>query len=155
MKVSIIAIGQRQPHWADEAVADFLKRFPADFAVTLRELKPEPRGRGDVERIRAAEATRLRAALPAGAITVALDERGRDLTSQAFAEQLGRWRDAGESAAFVIGGPDGLDEAVRRGARQVLRLSSMTLPHALARLLLVEQLYRAWSILTGHPYHRA
>jgi 23S rRNA (pseudouridine1915-N3)-methyltransferase len=155
MKIAIIAIGQRQPRWADEASAEILKRFPADFSVRLRELKPEPRDGRPPERIRAAESERLRAALPANCITVALDERGRDLTSSAFAEQLGRWRERGESPAFVIGGPDGLTEEFRRGAHLLLRLSSMTLPHALARVLLVEQLYRAWSILTRHPYHRA
>jgi 23S rRNA (pseudouridine1915-N3)-methyltransferase len=155
MKISVIAIGQRQPRWADEAVADFLKRFPAEFPVSLRELKPEPRDGRPPERIRATESERLRAALPAGCVTVALDERGRDLSSAAFAEQLGRWRDRGESPAFVIGGPDGLTDEFRRGAGLLLRLSSMTLPHALARLLLVEQLYRAWSILSRHPYHRA
>lgn len=155
MRISIIAIGQRQPRWADEAVAEFLKRFPADFAVSLRELKPEARDGRPPERIRAAESERLRAALPAGSVAVALDERGRDLTSAAFAEQLGRWRDRGDAPAFVIGGPDGLTEEFRRGAQVLLRLSSMTLPHALARLLLVEQLYRAWSILSRHPYHRA
>jgi len=155
MKISVIAIGQRQPRWADEAIADFLKRFPADFSVSLRELKPESRDGRPPERIRATESERLRAALPDGCVTVALDERGHDLTSAAFAEQLGRWRDRGESPAFVIGGPDGLTDEFRRGARLRLRLSSMTLPHALARLLLVEQLYRAWSILSRHPYHRA
>lgn len=155
MKISVIAVGQRQPRWADEAIADFLKRFPADFSVQLRELKPEPRDARPPERIRAAEVERLRAALPAGCVTVALDERGRELTSVAFAEQLGRWRDRGEAPAFVIGGPDGLTDEFRRGAQLLLRLSSMTLPHALARLLLVEQLYRAWSILNRHPYHRA
>jgi len=155
MKISVIAIGQRQPRWADEATADFLKRFPADFSVSLRELKPEPRDGRPPERIRDAEADRLRAALPAGGVVVALDERGRDLTSAGFAEQLGRWRDHGDSPAFVIGGPDGLTDEFRRSARMLLRLSSMTLPHALARLLLVEQLYRAWSILSRHPYHRA
>ncbi len=153
MKISIVAVGQRQPRWADEAVADFIKRFPADFAVSLRELKPEPRDGRPPERIRAAEGERLRTALPAGSVTVALDERGRDLTSAAFAGQLGGWRDRGESPTFVIGGPDGLTEEFRRGAQLLLRLSSMTLPHALARVLLREQLYRAWSILHRHPYH--
>jgi 23S rRNA (pseudouridine1915-N3)-methyltransferase len=155
MKLAIVAIGQRQPRWADDAIGDFIKRFPPEFSVSLRELKPEPRDGRPPERIRSTESERLRAALPAGCLAVALDERGRDLTSAAFAEQLGRWRDRGESPAFLIGGPDGLSEELRRGAQLVLRLSSMTLPHALARLLLVEQLYRAWSILSGHPYHRA
>ena len=154
MKISIIAVGQRQPRWADDAVTEFLKRFPADFSVTLRQLKPEPRDGRPPERIRSVEGERLRAALPTGCVTVALDERGRDLTSAAFAEQLGRWRDQGDSPAFVIGGPDGLTEEFRQGAHLLLRVSSMTLPHALARVLLVEQLYRGWSILSRHPYHR-
>ncbi len=157
MKISILAIGQKQPAWADAAVDDYLVRFPADFKVELRQLKAEVRsGRGDdAERCRGAEGVRLRAALPAGAIAVALDERGRDQTTQQFAGQLGRWRDAGESVAFLIGGPDGLDAGLRGDSGLTLRLSSLTLPHALARVVLVEQLYRAWSILARHPYHRA
>lgn len=155
MKITIVAIGQRQPRWADEAVSDFVKRFPAEFSVSLKELKPESRTTQPLERIRAAETERLRDAVPAGCLTVALDERGRDLTSTALAEQLGRWRDAGDSVAFVIGGPDGLTDEFKRDARLTLRLSSLTLPHALARVVLVEQLYRAWSILHRHPYHRA
>lgn len=155
MRISIIAIGQRQPNWADEASADFLKRFPPEFAVSLKALKAEPRVGRTAERIRAVESERLRAALPAGCVTIALDERGRDMTSSALASQLGRWRDAGDLPAFVIGGPDGLTDDFRRGAQMVLRLSSLTLPHALVRVLLVEQLYRAWAILSGHPYHRA
>ncbi len=155
MKIAIFAIGQRQPHWADAAVADFLGRFPPGFDVSLRELKPEPRDGRPPERIRAAESERLRAMLPAGSVRVALDERGRELTSAAFAAQLGRWRDDGDSPAFVIGGPNGLSDELRRDANLLLRLSAMTLPHALARVVLVEQLYRAWSILARHPYHRA
>jgi 23S rRNA (pseudouridine1915-N3)-methyltransferase len=154
MKIVILAVGQRQPRWADDAVDDFLGRFPADFAVSLRELKPEPRDGRPGQRIRAIESERLRAALPADCVTVALDERGLDLTTAAFAAQLGRWRDDGDSPAFVIGGPDGLSDEFRRGANLLLRLSSLTLPHALARVVLVEQLYRAWSILARHPYHR-
>jgi 23S rRNA (pseudouridine1915-N3)-methyltransferase len=154
MKIVILAVGQRQPRWADDAVADFLRRFPADFAVSLRELKPESRDGRPTDRIRAIEGERLRSALPAGCVTIALDERGRDLSTAAFAALLGRWRDDGGSPAFVIGGPDGLSDELRREANLVLRLSSLTLPHALARVVLVEQLYRAWSILARHPYHR-
>lgn len=155
MKIQIVAVGQRQPAWADQAVRDYLDRFPADFSVTLREIKPEPRSGAPVERLLAAEAERLRAALPAGSVLVALDERGRDWTSAQLAEAIGRWRDASEAVSFVIGGPDGLAADLKKSARLLLRLSSMTLPHALARVLLAEQLYRAWSLLAGHPYHRA
>lgn len=158
MKISVLAVGQRQPRWVDEAVADYLARFPGDFSVTLKEIKAEPRSGksgADAERLMAAEAERLRAATPAGSLVVALDERGRDWTTTQFAESLGQWRDRGEQPAFVIGGADGLHDSVKRGARLLLRLSSLTLPHALARVLLLEQLYRAWSILARHPYHRA
>jgi 23S rRNA (pseudouridine1915-N3)-methyltransferase len=155
MKLLMVAIGQRQPQWADDAVADYLGRFPPDFEVRLIEVKPEPRTGQPPARILAAEAQRLQASIPAGAVVVALDERGRDWTTQQLAEQLQGWRDASERVAFVIGGPDGLDPAFKRAARLQLRLSSLTLPHALARVLLAEQLYRAWSILARHPYHRA
>lgn len=156
MKILILAVGQRQPAWVDAAVNDYLARFPADFKVELRELKAEPRtGRADeAERCRSAESGRLRGAVPAGSQLIALDERGKDWTTQQLAERLGRWRDGGDSVTFAIGGPDGLDESFRHDARLQLRLSSMTLPHALARVLLAEQLYRAWSILARHPYHR-
>lgn len=157
MKISIVAIGQRQPQWADAAVDDYLSRFPSDYKVELKALKAEARsGQAlDPDRVRAAEAARIRGALPSGCAVVALDERGKDWTTQQLAQQISRWRDAAEPVAFIIGGPDGLDGAIKGEARLQLRLSSMTLPHALARVVLVEQLYRAWSILAGHPYHRA
>lgn len=156
MKLHIVAVGQRQPAWADQAVADYLQRLPADFAVSLREVRAEARNTGQTaERMLAAEAERLRAAVPAGSVLVVLDERGKDWTSVQLAQALRQWRDAAETVAFVIGGPDGLAPELKRSARLQLRLSSLTLPHALARVLLAEQLYRAWSLLAGHPYHRA
>jgi 23S rRNA (pseudouridine1915-N3)-methyltransferase len=155
MRIRIAAVGQRQPRWVDEAVADYLARFPAGFEVTLREVRPEARAGIPAGRALAAEAARLRAALPDGGLIVALDERGRDWTTRQFADALAGWRDAAETPAFVIGGADGLDPELKSSARLSLRLSSLTLPHGLARVLLVEQIYRAWSILAGHPYHRA
>lgn len=155
MKISIVAVGQRQPAWADAAVKDFLDRLPADWAVTVREVKAEARDGKSRERLMAAEAERLRAACPAGAVVVALDERGKDWTTMQLAQALQGWRDEAQPVAFVIGGPDGLDDAFKRNARVLLRLSSLTLPHALARVLLAEQIYRAWSVLANHPYHRA
>jgi 23S rRNA (pseudouridine1915-N3)-methyltransferase len=155
MKLTIAAIGTRQPAWAQAAIDDYLARLPADFAVTIKELKPEPRQGQPVERIMVAEAERLRAAIPAGAVTVALDEHGQDWTTAKLAAQLQRWRDEALPVAFAIGGADGLDAQFKREARVLLRLSSLTLPHALARVLLVEQLYRGWSLLANHPYHRA
>jgi 23S rRNA (pseudouridine1915-N3)-methyltransferase len=155
VKITLVAVGQRQPHWAEEAIDDFVKRFPPGFAVTIKQIKAETRSGQPLERILAAEADRLRAAVPAGSVMVALDEHGQDWTTSRLAGQLGKWRDASEDVAFVIGGPDGLAPELKRTARMLLRLSSMTLPHALARLVLVEQLYRAWSLLANHPYHRA
>lgn len=155
MKIAIVAVGQRQPGWADQAVQDYLARFPRDFEVTLKEVRPEPRGQQPLERILKAEAERLQQAWGTATCVVALDERGADWTTERLARQLGAWRDAGELVAFVIGGADGLAESLRSAARMQLRLSSMTLPHALARVVLAEQMYRSWSILVNHPYHRA
>jgi 23S rRNA (pseudouridine1915-N3)-methyltransferase len=155
MRVSIVAVGQRQPAWAEAATQEFLARLPSDYAVQLKEVKPEPRDGKPVERLLAAEADRLRAACPPGALIVALDERGRDWTTMQLAEAVQHWRDEAQSVAFVIGGADGLDPAFKRSAHRLLRLSSLTLPHALARVLLAEQIYRAWSLLANHPYHRA
>ncbi|MGZ8273093.1 MAG: 23S rRNA (pseudouridine(1915)-N(3))-methyltransferase RlmH [Burkholderiaceae bacterium] len=158
MRITIIAVGQRQPAWALTAVDDYLARFPADFKVDLKEVKAEPRsGKSNdpVQRHMVAEAARIRAASPADARFVALDERGHDWATDKLAATLGQWRDAGAHPVFVIGGPDGLDAGFKQAAHTRLRLSSMTLPHALARVLLAEQLYRAWSILANHPYHRA
>jgi len=154
MKITVLAIGQRQPAWAEAAAAEFLKRFPADYAVTVRQLRPEARHGQPIARVLAAEAQKMRAAIAEGTVIVALDEKGRDWTSLQLADQLGRWRDAAQSVTFLIGGADGLDPDLKRSAQVLLRLSSMTLPHAIARVLLIEQLYRAWSILAQHPYHR-
>jgi 23S rRNA (pseudouridine1915-N3)-methyltransferase len=155
VKIRIAAVGQRQPDWADAAVADYLARFPKDFAVELVEVKAEARQGATADRLLAAESARLRAALSRDGHLVALDERGEDWTTRQFAQALGKWRDEAQDVQFIIGGPDGIDPTLLADARLRLRLSSMTLPHALARVLLVEQIYRAWSLLNHHPYHRA
>ena len=134
----------------------FQKRFPADWKLSIKELKPEDRSGGKpVEMVLAKEAERIRAAVPAGARVLALDERGERLGSKALADQLLKWHDASETLCLVIGSADGLDPQFKQSADETLRLSDMTLPHALARVLLLEQLYRAWSLLHNHPYHRA
>ena len=156
MKIIVVAVGQRQPAWADAAVNEYLARFPAEFKVECNLVKAESRSSNvPLARALSAEAARIRAAVPSSATLVALDERGKDWTTQQLADQLQRWRDASENIAFVIGGADGLDPAVKAAARVQVRLSSLTLPHSLARVVLAEQLYRAWSMLAGHPYHRA
>jgi len=156
MKLLVLAVGQRMPDWVNAGWRDYARRLPAEYALELREIKPEPRASGKTSaQLMQAEAARLRAALPPDAIIAALDEHGRDLTTATLAQQLQGWRDEARNVAFLIGGPDGLDEALKREAHARLRLSSLTLPHPMVRVLLAEQLYRAWSILTGHPYHRA
>jgi 23S rRNA (pseudouridine1915-N3)-methyltransferase len=155
MKITIAAVGQRMPEWADAAVREFVGRMPRDFRVEVREVKPEPRNGQPVARLQAAEALRLRAALPEDCLLVAMDETGRDWTTAQLAAALSEWRDGARDPAFVIGGADGLDPQLKREAALCLRLSSMTLPHALARVVLAEQIYRSWSILAAHPYHRS
>ena len=155
MRLTIVAVGLRQPEWADCAVRDYLGRFPKDFTVQLKEVKAEPRNGQPSAKLMAQEAQRIRKAIPAGDIVVALDEHGKDLTTVDFANKINAWKNEGAGVSFVIGGADGLDAELKRGARLMIRLSSMTLPHAFARVLLAEQIYRAWSILNNHPYHRA
>ncbi len=153
MKLSIVAMGQRMPAWADAACAEYAKRLPREFGFGIVELKPAPRDR-PVAAILAQESLRIAEAVR-GARMVALDECGSAWSSEAFAARLGTWRDEALDVAFVIGSADGLDPSLKRGAMARLSLSAMTLPHALARVLLCEQVWRAWSLLSGHPYHRA
>jgi 23S rRNA (pseudouridine1915-N3)-methyltransferase len=154
MKLLVLAVGQRQPAWADAAWADFAKRFPPEMRLELKACKAEPRDARTPAQCMAAEAQRLGAALPKGARRVVLDERGTSVSTQQLAERLRGWRGAGCDVAFLVGGPDGLDAALKAGADETLRLSDLTLPHAFVRLLLAEALYRAWTLLQGHPYHR-
>ncbi|MBP9712921.1 MAG: 23S rRNA (pseudouridine(1915)-N(3))-methyltransferase RlmH [Sterolibacterium sp.] len=155
MKLRVLAVGTRMPSWVDEAWADFAKRMPREMPLELLEIKAEPRTTGKpAAALMAAEAGRLRAALPGRCRKVILDERGADLTSQALARRLEGWLGSGDDIAIIIGGPDGLDKDFKQEADETLRLSSLTLPHALVRVLLAEALYRAASLLKGHPYHR-
>ncbi|MBN9372000.1 23S rRNA (pseudouridine(1915)-N(3))-methyltransferase RlmH [Hydrogenophaga sp. YM1] len=154
MKLVIVAVGQKVPDWAQTAYDDYAKRFPPELRVELKAVKTEPRGSKTTETLWAAERQRIEAAIPRGARVVALDERGTPLTTQALAQQLRQWQLGGDDVALVIGGPDGLDPAFREAAHQRIRLSDLTLPHAMVRVLLIEQLYRAWSINANHPYHR-
>ena len=154
MKLVLVAVGQRLPDWAQAACDDFAKRLPPEARFELRTVKAEPRGHKAVEQLLAAERARIEAALPKGARLVLLDERGSAFTTVALARQWQQWQQQGTDVALLMGGPDGLDPALKAAAHQSLRLSDFTLPHALARVLLIEQLYRAWSLNAGHPYHR-
>jgi 23S rRNA (pseudouridine1915-N3)-methyltransferase len=154
VKLLLLAVGQRQPAWADAAFADFSKRYPPEWRFELKELKAEPRNGRTPAQCMAAEAQRFEAALGRGWRRVVLDERGSRVTTPQLAERLRAWQADGRDTALLIGGPDGLDLALRQGADEALRLSDLTLPHAFARVLLAEALYRAWSVNAGHPYHR-
>lgn len=151
----MVAVGTRLPDWMNAGFAAYAKRLPRELPLDLVEIKPEPRTTGKtVEAMMAAEAKRIEAALPPRCRRVALDERGDAPDTRALAERLDRWMDGGDDIAFLIGGPDGLDPALKDGAQERLRLSSLTLPHGLARVVLAEALYRAHSLRAGHPYHR-
>lgn len=155
MKLHVLAIGEKVASWMQDGCDDYRRRFPRHLPCEVVALRAEPRSEGrPVERLIAAEAARLLDAVPKGAIRVVLDERGRALTTRELADRIDAWQGEGRDVAFLIGGPDGHDPALREGADLLLSLSAMTLPHGLARVLLVEQLYRAVSLLQGHPYHR-
>jgi 23S rRNA (pseudouridine1915-N3)-methyltransferase len=155
MKLTLVAVGQRQPAWAEAAYDDFAKRFPRECRLELKAVKAEPRtSRKSVAAMLAAEGERIEAALPKGARCVILDERGERRSTKQLAARLRFWLGDGRDVALVIGGPDGLDARLKASAQETLRLSDLTLPHALARVLLAEALYRAWSVTAGHPYHR-
>jgi 23S rRNA (pseudouridine1915-N3)-methyltransferase len=155
MKLWLVAVGQRQPAWADAAYADFAKRFPPEMRLELKAVKAEPRSGGkSAEQLMAAEASRLDAAVPRGARRVVLDEHGARLTTLQLAQRLAAWQQDGRDVALLVGGPDGLDAALKAGADETLRLSDLTLPHAFVRVLLAEALYRAWTVSVNHPYHR-
>jgi len=154
MKLRIVALGQRMPAWVVAGFGEYARRLPREFALELIELKPGLRGRGkSTAQILAMEAERI-AAATRGATVIALDERGEAWTTVQLAARLRNWRDRGQPAAFVLGSADGLAGVVKNNADVVMALSALTLPHGLARVVLVEQLYRAASLLQGHPYHR-
>ena len=134
-RLHVVAVANRLPAWAQSARDEYLKRMPRGYEVRLVEIKPSAAGK-------------IRKEIPQNTRLVALDERGRDFSTRQFAALLA------EPTVFVIGGADGLDPAVRKEAALLLRLSALTLPHALAQVVLCEQIYRAATLLTGHPYHR-
>ena len=154
MKLLVVAVGLRVPDWAQTAWDDYAKRFPPELRVELKAVKTEPRASKTVDALLAAERQRIENAISKGTYVVALDERGTALTTAALAARLKAWQLQGGDVALVIGGPDGLSPDFKRGTHERIRLSDLTLPHAMVRVLLVEQLYRAWSINAHHPYHR-
>ena len=154
MKLLLIAVGQRQPAWADAAYAEFAKRFPPEMRLELKAVKAEARGSKSVAQLMAAEAARIEAATPRGVRRVVLDEHGERLTTAALAKRMQAWLEGGRDVALLVGGPDGLDPTLKNSADETLRLSDLTLAHAFVRVFLAEALYRGWTVLTKHPYHR-
>jgi 23S rRNA (pseudouridine1915-N3)-methyltransferase len=156
LKLVILAVGHKMPDWITNGFEEYAKRMPPELRIELKEIKPEQRSSGrNAESVMAAEKQRIEAALPKNARVIALDERGRDWTTMQLAQALPGWQQDGRDVAFVIGGADGLDPQIKSRAELMLRISSLTLPHGMVRVLLAEQLYRAWSITQNHPYHRA
>jgi 23S rRNA (pseudouridine1915-N3)-methyltransferase len=153
VKLIVIAIGHRMPAWIDAGFAEYAGRMPREARIELAALKPAQRG-GPVKRILDAEGERILAALPAGCVKIVLDERGTLFDTMALARRMARWLETGRNVAFIVGGADGLSDAVKKSADLAWSLSPLTLPHGLARVVLAEQLYRAASILHNHPYHR-
>ena len=155
MKLHILAVGHKMPDWIATGFDEYAKRMPPELRIELREIKPEQRSSGrPAESVMAAERLKIEAALPKNARIVALDERGKDWTIMQLAAALPGWQQDGRDVAFLIGGADGLDPDLKARADMLLRVSSLTLPHAMVRVLLAEQLYRAWTITQNHPYHR-
>jgi len=156
MQLIIAAVGHKMPAWIEAGFQEYAKRMPPECRVLLKEIKPVERSGGrSAESVMAEERKRIEAVLPKGGYLVALDERGTDLTTMQLSQQLTHWQQQGRDVTFVIGGADGLDAEFKKHADMRMRVSSLTLPHGLVRVMLAEQLYRAWSITKNHPYHRA
>ncbi|KES11392.1 hypothetical protein SASC598O02_004180 [Snodgrassella alvi SCGC AB-598-O02] len=155
MNITVLAVGTKMPKWVDQAVIEYSKRFARDIQFRLKEIRPEKRGAGvSAAQGMAAEEERILAAIPPQSFLIVLDERGKAPTSMELADWLKKWQQQGENLCFVIGGADGMTASLKDRARLLMRLSSLTLPHGMVRVLLTEQLYRAQSILHNHPYHR-
>jgi len=154
VKLVVVAVGQRLPTWAHSAWDDYAKRFPPELRLELKAVKTQARASMALPAILAAERVRIEAAISPGSRVAVLDEHGTSVTTMALASRLRQWQLDAADVALVIGGPDGLEPAFKQAADERMRLSDLTLPHAMARVLLVEQLYRAWSINASHPYHR-
>ncbi|MCB1797937.1 MAG: 23S rRNA (pseudouridine(1915)-N(3))-methyltransferase RlmH [Gammaproteobacteria bacterium] len=156
MQIHLIAVGDKMPRWVQDGFNEYAKRLPAECALRLTEVAAGKRGKNaDIPRIIRDESERLLAAVPRGATAVALEVGGTSWSTEQLAAQLDTWMNSGQDLALLVGGPDGLGAEVRAAAAQLWSLSALTLPHPLVRVVLAEQLYRAWSILRNHPYHRA
>ena len=155
MHIHILAVGQKMPAWVSTGYDEFIKRLPKEFTPLLKEIPPGRRSKNsDLKRAIEEESERILQAIPKDCVVVALDERGKSWTTRQLADQMSDWTGSGRDVALIVGGPDGLSAEVKQRADLKWSLSALTLPHALVRVVLAEQLYRAWSLITNHPYHR-
>ena len=156
MHIRLLAVGDRQPSWVEDAFGKYSERFPRDWKFRIDTIPTARRAKNDKSQTaKGVEGEQILAKLNAAEQVVLLDERGKQLTSAVLATRLAVWQRERRDLCFVVGGPDGVSDACRQRANFVWSLSNLTLPHGLVRVLLAEQLYRAWSLQTGHPYHRA
>lgn len=155
MQIHFITIGQKMPRWVTEGYEEYARRLPAQCRLTLVELALPKRGKqANVTRLIQAEGEKMLAAIPKGAFVVALDERGKSWNTKQLAQEMDTWMHSGQAIALLVGGPDGLADACKARADKTWSLSALTLPHPLVRIVVAEQIYRAWTVLQGHPYHR-
>lgn len=155
MRVRLLAVGTRMPGWVNEGVEEYRKRLPRDFALEVEEVAPGQRGKNaDIARAVAVEAQRIRERLRGDELTVALEVNGKAWSTERLAQEAEAWRLEGREVVLLVGGPDGLAPELSAAADRRWSLSPLTLPHPLVRIILAEQLYRAWTLMVGHPYHR-
>lgn len=155
MRIHLIAVGNRMPDWVEKGYQEYARRLPPSCTLNLIEISPGHRGKGaDVQKAINEESSKMLAAIPKGVRVIALDEKGKQWRTQQLAEQLEEWMQDGRDVALLVGGPDGLSAECKQKAEQSWSLSKLTLPHPLVRVVLAEQVYRAWSVVQGHPYHR-
>lgn len=155
MNIHLIAVGQRMPGWVEAGYQEFAKRLPTECRLLLHEIPAPKRGKNaDIERLRRQEGEKMQAALPRTAHVVALEVAGKAWSTEQLSQRLHHWMGSGQDVALLVGGPDGIDPPLSQSANEYWSLSPLTLPHPLVRILIAEQIYRAWSILKGHPYHR-
>ena len=155
MQLVIAAVGNKMPAWIEAGFNEYCKRMPAECRITLKEIKPVERsGSKTAQTVMALERGKIEAVIPKQTRLIVLDEHGKDLTTMQLSQLLTEWQQEGGDCCFVIGGADGLDADFKARANLKIRISSLTLPHGMVRVLLAEQLYRAWSITQNHPYHR-
>ena len=155
MRIHLIAVGKKMPEWINSGYAEFSKRMPAEMQINLIEISPSVRNKSTTtEKNIKEEGERIQSAIPSNSRLIVLDEKGKNFSSIDLSKKMEAWLPMGQDISIVIGGADGIGPPIKKQADETWSLSSLTLPHALVRVVITEQLYRAWSILKGHPYHR-